>query len=422
MKARYKSRCARCATIINIGAPIRRDYTSRKFVHASCVKVLRRVSSVGVVGAAVVAGAAPVDGAAAAVQRLPPGLKPRSLEAYRAEFNTYVGWVTKFQSVVPGRDSPWDATLLWRYLQFRSERCKVSTLMSAISMLAYFSPETGHVLPNDKCDGNPQLRRALDRIKKQLKIDAAQEVADESFIKSVQRSTPLDKGAVELALATLQVTSEERFARLNRVDRHNVVLTAVQHTAGMRFGHFLARQYTDASFRKDADGSRHLISDWGRFPSVRRFCLDFLARPRYACQVYIVRNVDGSVAATLTAAMLLQWHFRLVHAEEDTLLFEPVKGEEPVRLDRQQWLRNVLLGALPLHEKEAREAIRRVTPHSFRSGLAGDLLRADVPLIKIAAICRWSVHNTKTIRMYAERSSFSATRTCRSFRLRRHAG
>jgi hypothetical protein len=361
-------------------------------------------------------------GAATAQQRLPPGLKPRSLQAYRAEFGMYVAWVQKFQSVVPGRDAPWDATLLWRYLQFRSDRCKASSLMSAISMLAYFGPETGHVLPNDKCDGNTQLRKALDRIKKQLKIDAALEVTDELLLKSVQRSTPLDKGAVELTLATLEVTSEEKFARLGRVDRHNAVLTAVQHTAGMRFGHFVARKYTDASFRKDADGSRHLISDWGRFPSVRRFCIDFLARPRYRCQVYLVRNADGSVAATLTAATLLQWHFRSVHAEGDTLLFEPVKGEAPVRADRQKWLRNVMLGALPLHEKKAREAIRHVTPHSFRSGLAGDLLKEDVPLQRIAAICRWSLHNTKTIRMYAERPGLSTMRTCRSFRVRRQSG
>ena len=78
-------------------------------------------------------------------------------------------------------------------------------------MLTHFGPKTGYVLPNDKCDGNPQLRRALDRIKKQMKIDAALEKTDELLSKSVQQSTPLDKGAVELVLSALQITSEDDF-------------------------------------------------------------------------------------------------------------------------------------------------------------------------------------------------------------------
>lgn len=342
------------------------------------------------------------------------------MRRYSGEFARYTRWVHGFQSVVPGRDAPWDAPLLWRYLQFRSDTCKASTLLQIMTMLAHFAPETGFVLPNEKHDGDPELRRATERIKKQLRLDAALEVQEDRIERDVVRATPLAKRAVELILSSLQVWSERNFLRLSRADRHHVLASAIQYTAGMRFGHFLARAYNLASFQHDDDGSWHLRTNFTRRPKGRMFRLDFLAKPRHACQVFRVRRPDGSVAASLTAATLLAWHFRQVIRAGETLLFRPVPNDPPTRANRQKWLRRVLLAALPLDQVEARRLVRFVTPHSFRSGLAGDLHRAGVDWKRIGAVCRWE--SISCIRLYSQRPSLSMSRTSQSFRVLPRSG
>ena len=394
--------------MIYVGDEILRDFKSRKFVHARCIEVLRRVYR------------ARERSVAAAKAAVPAGLTPGSAVAYDTEWNTYVNWVRTQRHEVPGKDVPWDAALLWQYLQFRSQKCKASTLISILSMLAHFGPETGFVLPNSKYDGNPELRRSLERMKKQLRVDAASEKEEDKVEQDVGRATPLDHESVELLLSAFQIFDEEAFLRRSRTDRHNVVLSAVQYTAGVRFGHFLARQFTEASFRKRPDGSFHLVSDWSRYPSARRYCLDFLAVPRFSCQRFRVRRPDGSIAASVTAATLLRWHFRQLRTVEEVRLFKPVACEEPTRAARQRWLRTTLWAALPLHEKEARDLVGSVSPHSFRAGLAGDLHRLGVSFSRIGAICRWS--SPAAIRIYATRPSLSMARTTRAFRLLPHSG
>ena len=394
--------------MINVGDEILRDFKSRKFVHACCIKVLSYVHR------------AHEQNLEASPSAVPAGLTAASSNAYKTEWSTYVNWVLAQQRDVPGKDVPWDASLLWQYLQFRSQKCKASTLVSILSMLAHFGPETGFVLPNSKYDGNPELRRSLERMKKQLRLDAALEKEEDNVERDVGRATPLDQGSVELLLSAFQIFDEDAFLRRSREDRHNVMLSAVQYTAGVRFGHFLARQFTEASFRKRPNGSYHLVSDWSRYPSARRYCLDFLAVPRYSCQLFRVRRTDGSIGATLTAATLLKWHFRQLRADNETSLFRPVASKEPTRGARQRWLRNTLWAALPLHEKEARDLVGLVSPHSFRAGLAGDLHRHGTSFSRIGAICRWS--SPAAIRIYATRPSLSMARKTRAFRVLPHSG
>ena len=95
-------------------------------------------------------------------------------------------------------------------------------------------------------------------------------------------------------------------------------------------------------------------------------------------------------------------------------MFAPVPGRDISREDRQEWLRGALLAALPPSEVRAREMVSGVTPHSFRPGLAGDLLRDGWQLDAIAVKCRWQ--GTRNARMYAERMSLGAARRKTAFR------
>ena len=47
--------------------------------------------------------------------------------------------------------------------------------------------------------------------------------------------------------------------------------------------------------------------------------------------------------------------------------------------------------------------VSEVTPHSFRPGLAGDLLAEGMQLAAIAVECRWQ--DVRNVRMYAERTA-----------------
>ena len=59
--------------------------------------------------------------------------------------------------------------------------------------------------------------------------------------------------------------------------------------------------------------------------------------------------------------------------------------------------------------------VDEVTPHSFRPGLAGDLLAEGLTLQAIAVECRW--HGERIVRIYAEREPLSAVRHSDAFRL-----
>ena len=95
-------------------------------------------------------------------------------------------------------------------------------------------------------------------------------------------------------------------------------------------------------------------------------------------------------------------------------MFAPSATELTTRADRQAWLRQALLRALPAEEVRARAMVQFVTPHSFRPGLAGDMLEDGMSLDGIATECRW--HGRRIVRIYAERDSLSSARRTDGFR------
>ena len=109
---------------------------------------------------------------------------------------------------------------------------------------------------------------------------------------------------------------------------------------------------------------------------------------------YKIWAPNGDLITTYPAATLLHWHFDQIQQAGETRIFAPVLGATVSREARQQWLRTALLDALPLAETEARALIDQVTPHSFRSGLSGDLFREGVALQRVGSICRWNSQST----------------------------
>ena len=129
---------------------------------------------------------------------------------------------------------------------------------------------------------------------------------------------------------------------------------------------------------------------------------------------YAVCGGDGNVLVHLSAATVLGWHFAQLRGAGEHTVFEPAAGQDISREGRQEWLRGALLAALPRSEQRAREMVSGVTPHSFRPGLAGDLLRDGWQLDAIAVKCRWQ--GTRNARMYAERMALGDARRKSAFR------
>ena len=160
----------------------------------------------------------------------------------------------------------------------------------------------------------------------------------------------------------------------------------------------------------------HLVTDWHRYSGTHRYHLRFPSRTTQPEIQYRVRSPDGKLLAVLTPGMILQWHFAILRSDGESLVFDPVgRGRSPSREDRQRWLRDVLLSTLPCRDRKARAQVEFVTPHSFRPGLAGDLLSAGATLQQIMRRCRWA--SAGVAKMYAERPSLGTLRTSSTFNL-----
>ena len=320
---------------------------------------------------------------------LPHGLRPDTLATYSAEFARYVDFATRLGYVpVPGRDAPWNMFLLWIYMLHRSEKCKPTTIFACLSALAHFGHHHRHLLATRKEDGDGMMHRDIAKMKREISLYYCSSKGIKSLTYDVQHSVPLARATIELLLSAFRVVDEASFRRVRRKDRHHLVASAMQHTAAMRFGHFVARDYTVLSFVRGADGAYRLITDWHRYQGQRKYVLVFSRNPRWPCLRYRVYGGDLSVQAQLTAADLLDWHFRMLREENEVFVFRPQKGRQPTRAERREWLVNTLLAALPLDERDARKLVADVTPHAFRSGLAGDLVDAEASWRAIAMRCR----------------------------------
>ena len=362
--------------------------------------------------------------AAAAVNNtatgLPHGLRPDTLGTYAAEWSRYVNFAQRLGfTKVPGRDVPWVPFLLWKFLLFRSEKCKPSTVFAGLSALAHFGHYHRQLLPTRKEDGHALLHRDIANMKREISIYYCSSKGINNLTYDVAHSAPLGCDVIELFLSAFQVFDKRLFRNLSRADRHHLVASVMQHTSGMRFGHFIYRSYRLESFVLGADGSFRLTTDWHRYQGQRRYVLEFASRPRWPCLQYNVRRQDLSIAATLTAADILAWHFEVLRMRGEQVVFQPCAGRRPTRLQRRLWLQSVLLAALPLGEVSVRADVKFVTPHAFRAGLAGDLLRADVAWNTIVIWCRW--HSMRAMRMYATRPALFTKRKTQAFRVIQHS-
>ena len=218
------------------------------------------------------------------------------------------------------------------------------------------------------------------------------------------------------SFSALAVFSFRSFSALSRRSRHNLVATVLQHSAAMRFGHFVARVYSRTHFVWSASQQAFsLTTDWHRYSGVHRYCLRFPVRPTRRELLYYVRDGDGKTLKVLSAATVLFWHFSMLRSTGELTVVAPVQdGVPPVRSDRQLWLRSVLFAALPVSESAARALVPAVTPHSFRPGMAGDMLRAGASMASIMRWCRW--WSERVARMYAQRPALSDARSSRDFR------
>ena len=139
--------------------------------------------------------------------------------------------------------------LLWAYLSFRGETCKPHTVTACLSALAYFGARYGYLLTTSRHDLDSLLYRQLAMLKQQLVIDHNARRGGVQY--DISRCTPLGFRSVSLILSAFKVYDRTSFLQLSRQNRHHVVLTVMQHSAAMRFGHFPARAYKLRHFSVD---------------------------------------------------------------------------------------------------------------------------------------------------------------------------
>ena len=298
----------------------------------------------------------------------------------------------------------------------RADKCKPTTVFSAISALAHFGTLHGFVLPTQKWDGNPLFYRQIKNMKREISLRYRAKMGAAGVTYHVARSTPIGAQSVSLLLSHFQVYDEPAFLRLERLHRHHLVVSMMQHTCGMRFGHFLWRRYRKSAFVEDRHGTFRLVTDWHRYSGQRSYCLEFAKVPRWPCLRYAVYDAKGVHRASLVTAQVMRWHFRQLDSVGESSVFEPEFGRPLSRAERKSWLQTSLLAALHLNETEARRLVALVSPHAFRAGLAGDLLRAGVAPQSIAIWCRW--WSMRAMRLYADRQELCVSRVsvgCRLF-------
>ena len=387
------------------------DAARNRFVHESCVQVHARLVQAA-------ARARAVEDA----DTLPHGLKPSTLRTYSREWERYLAFVHRHgRDDEPGNEGPWDVLLLWHYLQYRATTCKPTSLRGVLSALGHFGGHRGQLLATSRFDSDSVMYRRICDMKNQLFIAYRARTGGDATALGPNRCTPLGCRAVSLLFNSFAVVDKASFGALSRSDRHHLVGCVMQHSCAMRFGHFPARAYVRDMFASDPDdGSFRLVTDWHRYSGRRKYCLSFQTAPRYRSRMYTLRDARGNDVDSVSAATVLAWHFYFLERDDEQTVFAPEVDALPSRANRQAWLRAALLAALPTRDARARAMVADVTPHSFRPGLAGDLLREGMLPQAIAVECRWS--DIRNVRLYGERLPLCAARRSLAFRLNaRHA-
>ena len=396
--------------MISRGNSIAFDLHLNKFVHLSCSAIKTLVAR----------RTATVESHSGTVEALPSGLKPGSIVSYAKEWSRYLAYAVRNGFLtVPGLDESWCMTLLWHYLLFRSKTCRPSSIVSVLSALSHHGVTAGFLLPTSKFDSDSLGYKLIVRMRKQLALRHRARFGGLIAGYGPNRCTPLGSASVSLLFSACAVLDKESFQACSRVVRHNLWCSAMQHSRGMRYGHFIFRSYVISDFVVDGrDNTLRLSTDWHRYAGTSRYCLQFSSFPKWSCLYYDLRAQDGTVVDSVSAATISFWHFEQLRRDGEAQVFMPVLGGTFTRADRTAWLRSALLRAIPFNEDRARTMVAAVTGHSFRPGLAGDLLNDGAALTKIAFICRWQ--GTRVVRMYAERQPLFAFMSSANFNLIHH--
>ena len=253
--AGFFSRCDRCDLRIKPGQLIRFHAKYSTAIHVECEALQR----------ATVAAARVTRAAVEELGDLPVGVKPKTMDSYMSEWRLYVHFAERVwsRSVVPERDEEWNAFLLWKYVEFRSERYKPTTVFSAVSTLDHCGIMHGFVLPTTKFDGNPFFYKQIKNMKREISLRYRPAHPANGATFNVKRATPIGARSISLLLSHFQVYDKRSFLRLKRYryHRHHLVVSMMPHTCGMRFGHFLWKDYRVSVFSKDLHGTFRLITD-----------------------------------------------------------------------------------------------------------------------------------------------------------------
>ena len=341
---------------------------------------------------------------------LPHGLTDGTIDTYSRVWTGYLRFAQRigYHRNVPGRHVPWVPEVLWAYMRFRARSCKPNTVKSSLSALAHFSHRNKFVLPTRVTDGKPWFYRVIANCKRQIALNFRADHGDSAEY-AVDQCCPLGNIIICLIVTALQVFSHTDYMKLSRYSKHQFVGCFLQHTCGMRFGHFAARMYTCYMFVwSAADRAFGLMTDWHRYSGRYRYFLKFPMFPKLRCLRYVVYPSPGK-RVELTAAKVLRWHFQWMQAVGETVVYCPRgSGVPPSREERQRWMRMVLLAAIPRSDTVARELVLKVTPHSWRPGLAGDMLAEGTSDAERMRRCRWL--SKRVADMYAERPSLGRQR------------
>ena len=338
---------------------------------------------------------------------LPPGLTEESRATYSKEWRKYYNFAFQRLGYVPGEHEPWDVGILWQYMRSRAETCKPTTLASHLSKLAHAGVTHGHLLPLQKSEQPTLLYKQVKRITRQLQLEYSKKEAAGSGGGSI----PVGNAVVTAMLQTFKAYFRGDFLALSRANRHHLLMCALQHTAALRFGHFLHKKFKVRDITWLADGTAQLLTDWQRYPGKPPATLRFPSVPHWACQMYHPK--DRINTWDVTASMLLQWH--VSDMCPDDYIFEPVPAMTPTRESRQRWMRKAMSLTYESHyvptgsatdQDALTRALARVTPHSFRGGLAVDLRNEKASWEQISVEGRW--RSKRAVKIYASRSTLDA--------------
>ena len=138
------------------------------------------------------------------------------------------------------------------------------------------------------------------------------------------------------------------------------------------------------------DSTHRFACDWRKMKRGGAYTVPFPASPRFQSMTYPIYRSDGSATGeTFTASQVFDWRVRATGSTRGKRLFSAAGAGEPVRSDFQHFIRRSFRSLLVGDRDEIKALVAAMTPHSFRAGMASDLMRCGVPVKTIMKLGRW---------------------------------